>query len=145
MFKTYSSEYPLGSTPTTSWYNEISMYSYSSPGFSSATGHFTQVIWQGSTQVGIGIAFSTNNQSATVVANYYPAGNVIGSFPANVLPVCSTSTTGPTTNNSATIGIQSNTCLSGMIIAAGSFFNLFAAKLKCRFIIHKTSNFYHKH
>jgi hypothetical protein len=85
--------YLLGSTPANSWYSEISSYNYSSPGFSSATGHFTQVIWNGSTQLGIGIAFSSNNQSVTVVANYYPAGNVIGSFPAHVPPLCSVVTT----------------------------------------------------
>ncbi|CAF1527051.1 unnamed protein product, partial [Adineta steineri] len=48
------------------------MYNYSSPGFSSATGHFTQVIWLGSTQLGIGIALTNDNRTAYVVANYYP-------------------------------------------------------------------------
>ncbi|CAF3346426.1 unnamed protein product [Rotaria socialis] len=78
-----------GSTPTTSWYNEISLYNYSNPGFSSSTGHFTQVIWKRSIQLGIGIALSNNSKSAKVVGNYYPAGNVIGSFPDNVLELCS--------------------------------------------------------
>jgi hypothetical protein len=127
-FMTYVSEYLLGSTPTTDWYNELSLYNYSSPGFSSATGHFTQVIWLGSTQVGIGIAYNSANTTVTVVGNYYPAGNVIGSFPANVLPLCSTSTTASvsTPNNSAITGMQFHTCLSGMIIIAGSLFNLFS-------------------
>ncbi|CAF3219779.1 unnamed protein product [Rotaria socialis] len=78
-----------GSTPTTSWYNEISLYNYSDPGFSLSTGHFTQVIWKRSIQLGIGIALSNNSKSARVVGNYYPAGNVIGSFPDNVLELCS--------------------------------------------------------
>ena len=57
IMNTYTSDYLLGSTPTTSWYNEISMYNYNSPGYSSTTGHFTQVIWKDSVQLGIGIHF----------------------------------------------------------------------------------------
>ncbi|CAF3299972.1 unnamed protein product [Rotaria socialis] len=85
-----------GSKPTAAWYNEISLYNYKSPGFSAATGHFTQVVWAGSTQLGIGIAFTSNNLAAYVVANYFPPGNYLGQFPANVLPRCATSI-----NNSA--------------------------------------------
>jgi len=91
----------LGSTPSTAWYNEISLYNYNSPSFASATGHFTQVVWAASTQMGIGIALTSNSLTAYVVANYFPAGNVIGQFPANVLPLC----TGTTT-----IAIILNTC-----------------------------------
>ncbi|CAF4737291.1 unnamed protein product [Rotaria sp. Silwood2] len=82
----------LGSSPTSSWYNEINSYNFGSPGFSSSTGHFTQVIWKGSKQLGIGSAFTSNNRTAYVVANYYPPGNVTGSFSSNVLPLCSTMT-----------------------------------------------------
>jgi hypothetical protein len=86
----------VGSVPTNTWYNEISFYSYSSPGYSSATGHFTQVIWKNSTQLGIGIAFTSDSKSAYVVANYYPAGNFLDKFPSNVLPLCSTTTAAAT-------------------------------------------------
>ncbi|CAM4819568.1 unnamed protein product, partial [Rotaria magnacalcarata] len=79
----------LGSTLATSWYNEISSYNYSSPDFSSSTGHFTQVIWKISIQLGIGIGLSSDSMTATVVGNYYPARNVIGSFSDNVLEICS--------------------------------------------------------
>jgi hypothetical protein len=89
LLNTYFSEYLSGSTPTTDWYNEISSYDFSSPGYSDATGHFTQVVWYSSLQLGIGIAFNNDGSGFTVVANYYPAGNVIGAFPANVLPPCS--------------------------------------------------------
>ncbi|CAF5089453.1 unnamed protein product, partial [Rotaria sp. Silwood1] len=79
------------------------MYNYSSPGFSSVTGHFTQVIWLGSTQLGIGIALTNDNRTAYVVANYYPPGNYLGQFGANVLPVCTApSAAGNTTNAGAT-------------------------------------------
>ena len=52
------------------------------------TGHFTQVVWKNSVQLGIGIAFSSNSQKAWVVAEYYPPGNVAGQFAANVLRLC---------------------------------------------------------
>ncbi|CAF1456916.1 unnamed protein product, partial [Didymodactylos carnosus] len=75
-----------GSSPCNSWYNEISSYNWTNPGFSSATGHFTQLVWQGTKIMGIGIALTSNQQQAYVVANYYPAGNIINSgyFGANV-------------------------------------------------------------
>jgi hypothetical protein len=123
----YFFEYLIGSTPTISWYDEISSYNYSSPGFSSTTGHFTQVIWLGSTQLGIGIAFSSDNKNATVVANYYPPGNVLGSFSANVLPLCSATTTtiaGASTTSKATSEREINIRLTTMIVVAGSLFNL---------------------
>ncbi|XP_035855724.1 Golgi-associated plant pathogenesis-related protein 1-like [Sander lucioperca] len=39
-----------------SWYSEIKDYNWSSPGFSSETGHFTQVVWKDSKELGVGIA-----------------------------------------------------------------------------------------
>ncbi|CAF4602544.1 unnamed protein product, partial [Rotaria sp. Silwood1] len=96
-----------GSSPTNSWYNEINSYNFGSPGFSSSTGHFTQVIWKGSKQLGIGIAFTSDNRTAYVVANYYPPGNVIGSFSSNVLPLCSTTT--PVSATTTSISVTKNT------------------------------------
>ncbi|WP_055077241.1 CAP family protein [Pseudanabaena sp. 'Roaring Creek'] len=74
-----------------SWYNEVKLYNYATPGFSSATGHFTQVVWKGSTKLGCGASKGTKTLSGRmynafyVVCQYSPAGNVIGQFPANVL------------------------------------------------------------
>ena len=34
------------------WYNEISKYDWSNPGYKEETGHFTQVVWKGSTSLG---------------------------------------------------------------------------------------------
>jgi hypothetical protein len=50
------------------------------------TGHFTQVVWKGSKQLGVGIAFANNDRKAIVVANYYPPGNYLGQFPQHVSP-----------------------------------------------------------
>ena len=40
----------------TAWYDEVSDYDYSNPGFSSSTGHFTQLVWVGTTKLGCGVA-----------------------------------------------------------------------------------------
>ena len=48
-----------------------------------STGHFTQVVWKGSKELGIARA-SDNKGRIYVVANYAPAGNFIGDFAANV-------------------------------------------------------------
>lgn len=53
-----------------------------------ATGHFTQVVWKDSIQLGIGIAFSIDGKTAWVVAEYSPPGNVDGQYPVNVLRPC---------------------------------------------------------
>lgn len=73
-----------GSDPVDSWYSEIKDYNFNSGGFSSGTGHFTQVVWKGSTELGVGIAKNGNNQ-IFVVANYSPPGNYQGQFRENVL------------------------------------------------------------
>lgn len=73
------------------WYNEVSAYNYAKPGFSAQTGHFTQVVWKSSTQLGCGAAQGTktingrNYKAFYVVCHYAPAGNVQGQFPNNVL------------------------------------------------------------
>lgn len=54
------------------------------------TGHFTQVIWRDSTELGVGMARNRNGE-VYVVCNYNPAGNFLGSFTENVLPPVETS------------------------------------------------------
>lgn len=53
-----------------------------------ATGHFTQLIWKNSVQLGVGIAFSSDKQKIYVVAQYSPPGNVHGQYADNVLRFC---------------------------------------------------------
>ena len=67
------------------WYEEIKDYSFGNPGFASGTGHFTQVVWIGSQEMGVAKA-SNANGTQFVVARYSPAGNVLGRFPENVKP-----------------------------------------------------------
>lgn len=68
---------------TTKWFNEVANYSYRNAMFSSSTGHFTQIVWNNSKYLGIGVARSS--QGVYVCANYDPRGNVKGQFVQNVL------------------------------------------------------------
>ncbi|MEP6519559.1 CAP family protein [Microcoleus vaginatus] len=81
----------LANSAIKTWYDEVAKYNYTNPGFATTTGHFTQVVWKSSTQLGCGAAQGTKtlqgkqHQAFYVVCHYAPAGNVTGQFPANVL------------------------------------------------------------
>lgn len=64
---------------TNMWYNEIRSYNFAYPGYSSITGHLTQVIWKTSVELGMGIGVRNTN-SFYGVAQYYKQGNIIGYF-----------------------------------------------------------------
>ena len=71
-----------------SWYDEINSYDFAT-GRSrdgQAVGHFTQVIWRGTRQVGCAVA--TCNGNDLLVCNYSPAGNVVGRYVPNVPRPC---------------------------------------------------------
>jgi uncharacterized protein YkwD len=68
------------------WYNEVSLYDYTNPAFSSATGHFTCLVWKSSTKYGIGLSMDTNTNEVYICFNTSPPGNYIGQFSANVSP-----------------------------------------------------------
>lgn len=72
-----------GQEVTDNWYNEVEKYDYD-VGRSQGTGHFTQVVWKGSLEFGMGMARASDG-SFYVVCNYFPAGNIIGKFEENVL------------------------------------------------------------
>jgi len=65
------------------WYSEVSDYDYKKPDFSSDTGHFTQVVWKGTTAVGM----ARDASGKFIVANYYPPGNFRGQFEQQVPPI----------------------------------------------------------
>lgn len=73
------------------WYVEVSKYDFNNPGFSETTGHFTQVVWKATQQMGCGGALCSNMFPGItvkyIVCQYSPPGNVIGSFPENVFPL----------------------------------------------------------
>ena len=74
-----------GANVTQSWYDEIKDYKYVSPGFSMKTGHFTQVVWVSSTELGCAYA-TAKDGGIYVVCNYNPPGNYEGEYKTNVLP-----------------------------------------------------------
>lgn len=67
------------------WYDEIKDYDFDAPGFSASTGHFTQLVWNQSVQIGTGVA--TKNGKTFVVQQYKPPGNMLGQFAKNVFPL----------------------------------------------------------
>lgn len=54
-------------------------------GFFDVSGHFTQVVWKGSRELGVGKARGRDGK-VYVVANYRPAGNMMGEYEKNVFP-----------------------------------------------------------
>ncbi|CAG4920884.1 unnamed protein product [Colias eurytheme] len=67
------------------WYNEINDYSFGKEPEVLNCGHFTQIVWKSTKELGIGSAKSKSGK-LYVVANYYPPGNFGGQFVKNVLP-----------------------------------------------------------
>ncbi len=66
------------------WYDEVAQYKFPDGGFSMQTGHFTQVVWRGTTQVGCGRSHCKDMD--IWVCEYSPAGNWEGQYRQNVLP-----------------------------------------------------------
>ena len=92
-----------GRKVTDMWYEEHDKYRYSNPGFSTHTGHFTQIAWQSSKEMGAGKAVSSTG-AQFVVARYQPPGNVRGQFPENVKP--------PTGSGGGGMWAQHRNCMS---------------------------------
>ena len=64
------------------WYNEIKNYDFNINKFQKGTGHFTQLIWKETKDVGFGFKFDGDNFCG--IAYYNPAGNALGEFTKNV-------------------------------------------------------------
>lgn len=75
-----------GWEPVEHWYSENVIHSYGREPSTLKTGHFTQVVWKDSRELGVGLAKNRSGQ-IFVVANYDPPGNFIGSFTENVPPI----------------------------------------------------------
>ncbi|KAG7476793.1 hypothetical protein MATL_G00086690 [Megalops atlanticus] len=77
-----------GKEAVDSWYSEVKDYDFSKPGPSRGkpVGHFTQVVWKSSKEVGVGLA--TDGHTVFVVGQYSPAGNITNEdyYEKNVLP-----------------------------------------------------------
>jgi len=66
------------------WYDEVKGYSFKQPGFSMQTGHFTQVVWRSTSQVGCAMAQCKGND--IWVCEYDSPGNWEGQYKEQVLP-----------------------------------------------------------
>lgn len=66
------------------WYDEVADYRFPDGGFSMKTGHFTQLVWRGTSQVGCGR--SQCKGMDIWVCEYNPAGNWEGQYRDNVRP-----------------------------------------------------------
>ncbi|GME41154.1 allergen v5 tpx-1-related protein [Neofusicoccum parvum] len=66
------------------WYDEIDQYNqyWGKNDVPMDVMHFTQVVWKKTTKVGCGMADCSQGKLAT--CNYSPAGNMLGTFAANV-------------------------------------------------------------
>ena len=64
------------------WYNEHQNYDYNKNKFQKGTGHFTQLVWKETKEVGFG-KFEYGDLLC-LVALYSPAGNEFGEFTKNV-------------------------------------------------------------
>ena len=65
------------------WVAEKTYYTYSTNTCASGhvCGHYTQVVWRTSTQIGCARVQCTNNGWWFVICSYYPPGNYVGQFP----------------------------------------------------------------
>ena len=70
---------------------QVEKYDFKRGGHQPGTGHFTQVVWKDTRELGMARAKSKNG-SVYVVARYRPAGNNVSSFDGNVLPTVGWST-----------------------------------------------------
>ncbi|XP_031338529.1 Golgi-associated plant pathogenesis-related protein 1-like [Photinus pyralis] len=65
------------------WYNEAQRYTYGTESVQFATLHFTQIVWKGSLELGVGIAKNSEG-GIFMVCNYNPSGNIEFQFGNNV-------------------------------------------------------------
>lgn len=70
-----------GNAPVQAWYAEATLYRGH---YTPETGHFTQIVWATSVELGVGVARSRTND-VYVVANYFPPGNIQNEHATNVL------------------------------------------------------------
>ena len=118
----------LGTTCVQSWYNEISRYSFSNPGYSNSTKQYTQLVkifyvyyyfllgffkfslkkvWKSTRQIGMGLNWSKKDgiNFFYVIAYYSPQGNTPKNstvFLENVLPPIISPTSSSTTTTTTT-------------------------------------------
>jgi hypothetical protein len=66
------------------WYKQNRDFNWSNPGYSTQTQAFSQLIWKVTTELGVAVKKDSWG-TYSVVATYYPEGNIPGEFRENVL------------------------------------------------------------
>ncbi len=68
--------------PVQDWYDEIGFYNYDTGACKAGEmcGHYTQVVWENSEEVGCA-AYQCDDKSQVWVCQYFPAGNYVGQKP----------------------------------------------------------------
>ncbi|KAI1772125.1 PR-1-like protein [Hypoxylon cercidicola] len=62
------------------WASEVAEYDYGDPKFGEDTGHFTQLVWRDTTDIGCGAKLCPGNGGWYLACEYYPRGNVEGQY-----------------------------------------------------------------
>lgn len=75
-----------GKDAVDAWYDEIKQHSFHFEPASMGTGHFTQLVWKDSKELGVGMSKNSKGQ-VYVVANYDPPGNYVGKYAVSVPPI----------------------------------------------------------
>ena len=78
----YKSRRASASEAIRAWANEKKFYNYQQNRCQAGKqcGHYTQIVWKGTTDVGCGFK-SCSNGAQIWVCSYFPAGNVVGARP----------------------------------------------------------------
>lgn len=74
-----------GDEAVRNWYKEVEKHTFGEEPTSLGTGHFTQVVWKDTKE--LGVAFAKNGGRIIIVANYSPPGNYIGQYAKCVPPI----------------------------------------------------------
>lgn len=108
------------------WYDEIALYDFDNPGYQYDAGHFTQMVWKDSTQLGVGVAVAKTDEydasrywyKVYLVGRYAPGGNIntAAAFRENVLPLGAPTEAQPVDQVPET---QVNTSLTGTLASGG--------------------------
>jgi hypothetical protein len=76
--------YPNVTASVEAWGNERDEYDFEHQGFDRETGHFTQLVWQNTTDVGCGRRLC-GEKGWYLVCEYWPVGNVEGQYEDSVM------------------------------------------------------------
>ncbi len=82
--------YDMGIGPAVKmWYDEEALYDYENPGYIPGVGHFTQVVWKATQEIGCahisGCRSGKSLRANIWVCHYFPPGNFHHHFQKNVL------------------------------------------------------------